>query len=392
MRILRRIKSAVLSPNAPMFLYCLITALGVAAPMAFLTTYVTKIGMDTAQLSYITAIRPIAMILGQYIWGIVADRSKTINRVLALLMSGVVASAVIFMFMQTFWGVMIATVVYYFFYSAIYPLMDTISMNMVASGQIRSYGDIRVMTSLGYVISVWGSGVLSEINPVLIFVVMGVCTLLATITMIWIPKAAGQRKKGEKFNSFKFFINPLVLFPLLAYLILQLVYASFDAVFPIYLSIDLGGGDSLYGLSMAIRVSGEFFVLPFLNKIQKVLPFKVACAVFFMLSVSRFIISAFTTNVVVLSVVSLLTGIGNIGNFTWIINYCGKLAPEKGKATVQSHMWMLYSVAQVFGSLSIRYFAPTVGSSLYFWVCAACMAVAAAMALLSKVDKDASRF
>ncbi len=392
MRILRRIKGVLTSPNMPMFLYCLVTALGVAAPMAFLTTYVTKIGMNTSQLSYITAIRPIAMIAGQYIWGIVADRSKTINRVLALLMCGVVVSAGVYMVMQTFWGVMIATIIYYFFYSAIYPLMDTISMNMVADGRIRSYGDIRVMTSLGYVISVWVSGILSEINPIFIFVVMGVCTALATLTMIWIPKTAGLRKKGEKFNSLKFFMNPLVLFPLLAYLILQFVYASFDAVFPIYLSIDLGGGDSLYGLSMAIRVAGEFLVLPFLNKIQKIMPFKVACAVFFSLSVCRFIISAFTVNTVVLTIASLLSGIGNIGNFTWIINYCGKLAPEKGKATVQSHMWMLYSVAQVFGSLSIRYFAPKAGSSVYFWACAACMAFAAVMALVSKIDKEASRF
>ena len=43
---------------------------------------------------------------------------------------------------------------YYFFYSAIYPLMDTISMDMVARGQLSSYGNVRIMTTLGYILSV----------------------------------------------------------------------------------------------------------------------------------------------------------------------------------------------------------------------------------------------
>lgn len=392
MGIAKKIKNIVTNPNSPMFIYCLLTALGVAAPIAFLTTYVTKIGMDSVQLSYITAIRPVAMIFGQYIWGVVADKSKTINRILAFLMAGVVLAAATFMLFRSFVGVFISTIIYYFSYSSVYPLMDTISMNMVATGKIRSYGDIRIMTSVGYVISVWFSGILSEKNPILIFVVMAGFTSMALISMKWIPKTPGLRKKGEKFNSFKFFINPIIFFPLFSYLILQFVYASFDALFPIYLSIDLGGGDGLYGLSMAIRVAGEFLVLPFLSKIQKLFPFKTAFAIFLCLSSVRFVICAFTVNVVVLTIAPLLSGIGNIGALTWIINYCGNLAPEKGKATVQTHMWMLYSVAQIFGSLTISVFSPEVGNPVYFLVCAGCMLFAAVIILVSKIDKKASKF
>ncbi len=391
-RLGKAVKHALTSPNAPMFIYCLVAALGVGAPMAFLSTYLAREGMSSEQISYIMAVRPIAQIIGQYIWGIIADKSKTINKILAMLMIGVAASAVMFFFSNGFAMLLLATAVYYFFYSSLYPLMDTICLDMVARGQLRSYGDIRLMTSIGYIISVWFSGIVSEKMPSSIFIVMAVFTTIATITMIKIPRAAGQRKKGEKFNSLSFFAQPIVLIPLLSYLILQLVYASFDATFPIYFSIDLNGGDGLYGLSMAIRVAGEFCVLPFLSKIQRKVSFKLAFGAFMFMSAIRFFICCITRNVWLLTFTPIISGIGNIGAFTWLINYCGNLAPAHGKATVQSHLWMTFSIVQILGSLSIRFFVPTVDSPLYFLVCALAMVAAGLVMVFAKVDKEAARF
>ncbi len=391
-RIGKMVKHALTSPNAPMFIYCLVAALGVGAPMAFLSTYLAREGMTEGQISYIMAVRPVAQILGQYIWGIIADKSKTINRILAMLMIGVSGSAALFFFGNGFAMMLLATATYYFFYASLYPLMDTICLDMVAKGKLRSYGDIRLMTSIGYIISVWFSGIISEKMPASVFIVMFVFTTIATFTMIKIPRVAGLRKKGEKFNSLKFFIQPIVLIPLLSYLILQLVYASFDAVFPIYFSIDLNGGDALYGLSMAIRVAGEFCVLPFLGKIQRKISFKVAFALFMIMSAIRFFICCITKNVWILTFTPIISGIGNIGAFTWLINYCGNLAPDHGKATVQSHLWMTFSIVQILGSLSIRYFTPSVESPVYFLVCALAMVGAALVMVFAKISKEASKF
>lgn len=388
----KAVKHTLTSPNLPMFIYCLVAALGVGAPMAFLSTYLAREGMTSEQISYIMAVRPIAQIAGQYIWGIIADKSKTINKILAMLMIGVASSAVMFFFSSGFFMLLLSTAVYYFFYASLYPLMDTICLDMVAKGQLRSYGDIRLMTSIGYVISVWFSGIVSEKMPSSIFIVMAVFTTIATVTMIKIPRAAGQRKKGESFNSLKFFAQPTVIIPLVSYLILQLVYASFDATFPIYFSIDLNGGDGLYGLSMAIRVAGEFCVLPFLSKITRKVSFKLAFAVFMLLSAIRFFICCITQNVWLLTFTPIISGIGNIGAFTWIINYCGNLAPAHGKATVQSHLWMTFSIVQILGSLSIRYFAPTTESPVYFFVCGIAMVIAALVMVFAKIEKEATRF
>lgn len=194
----KAVKHALTSPNLPMFIYCLVAALGVGAPMAFLSTYLAREGMTSEQISYIMAVRPIAQIAGQYIWGIIADKSKTINKILAMLMIGVASSAVMFFFSSGFFMLLLSTAVYYFFYASLYPLMDTICLDMVAKGQLRSYGDIRLMTSIGYIISVWFSGIVSEKMPSSIFIVMAVFTTIATVTMIKIPRAAGQRKKRRE--------------------------------------------------------------------------------------------------------------------------------------------------------------------------------------------------
>ena len=85
------------------------------------------------------AFRPVAMIVGQFIWGRVADRSRSVNSVLMILMFGTVGSSVIFLFATNFYIMLTAIVGYYFFYSAISPLMDTISMDTVSYTHLDVY-------------------------------------------------------------------------------------------------------------------------------------------------------------------------------------------------------------------------------------------------------------
>ena len=103
-------------------------------------------------------------------------------------------------------------------------------------------------------------------------------------------------------------------------------------------------------------------------------------------------VCAFTDNTVVLLLASCIMGVSCIGALTWLVNYLGNLAPAHGKATVQSHTWLGFSIAQILGNYSIRFFTPTVGSPIYFYVTAAIMAFGAGLMLFAKIDKEASHF
>lgn len=375
----------------PMFFYRFLTAFGLNAPMAFLPTFVTRMGMTAAELGVLMAFRPVAMIVGQFIWGRVADRSRSVNSVLMILMFGTVGSSVIFLFATNFYIMLTAIVGYYFFYSAISPLMDTISMDMVARGQLSSYGNIRIMTTLGYILSVALTGTLSGINPSFMFIIVIGVGVFCILFLFQVEKTESKRVKGMKFNSAKFFMQKIVMVPLLTYLVLEFVYSSFDIVFPVYISINLGAGDGIYGYSMALRVLGEFLVLPFINKITKRISFKTAIILFIMLSVLRFAITGLTTNIMALLFVSILSGIGNIGSFTWLMMYINELAPPEGKATVQSTMWMMFSIAQVGGNLITGLVMPdsSVGvGRWYFFACAGVMALSAVVYSLYKTDEQ----
>ena len=390
MKNLKRVYDRYRNSVLPMFFYCFLTAFGLNAPMAFLPTFVTRMGMTAAELGILMAFRPIAMIVGQFIWGRVADRARSVNSVLMILMFGTVGSSVVFLFATNFYIMLTAIVGYYFFYSAIYPLMDTISMDMVARGQLSSYGNVRIMTTLGYILSVSLTGTLSGINPSFMFIVVIGVGVLSILFLFQVEKTESKRVKGMKFNSAKFFMQKVVMVPLLTYLVLQFVYSSFDIVFPVYISINLGAGDGIYGYSMALRVFGECLVLPFINKITKRISFKTAIILFIMLSVLRFAITGLTTNIMALLFVSILSGIGNIGSFTWVMMYINELAPPEGKATVQSTMWMMFSIAQVGGNLITGLVMPdsTVGvGRWYFFACAGIMALSAVVYSLYKTDK-----
>lgn len=69
MKNLKRVYDRYRNSVLPMFFYCFLTAFGLNAPMAFLPTFVTRMGMTAAELGILMAFRPIAMIVGQFIWG-----------------------------------------------------------------------------------------------------------------------------------------------------------------------------------------------------------------------------------------------------------------------------------------------------------------------------------
>lgn len=353
-----------------MFFFYACTSIGLIAPMAFLPTFMTRLGVTSSQLGILMALRPAAMIVGQFIWGQVADRSKTINKILFLLISGSVGAGVIFLLAKNFYELAAATILYYFFYSAICPLMDTIALDMVDKGLIPSYGNIRIMITLGYVISSSITGILCQKNPYYMFFMIIGFGLLAIVTLLMVEKTPGRRQKGVKFKSFQFFWKGAILLPLGLYLILQFVYAAADVIFPVYLSINLGAGDSMYGYSMALRVLGEFLILPFIGRISKRISFRNAISIFMLFSALRFFICIFTVNPVALVLVSILSGIGNIGAFSWIMMYINNQSPPEGKATVQSQMWMMFSIAQVIGNLCTGYFMPdsTIGVTTSFFI------------------------
>lgn len=87
-------------------------------------------------------------------------------------------------------------------------------------------------------------------------IVIGV-GVFCILFLFQVEKTESKRVKGMKFNSAKFFMQKIVMVPLLTYLVLEFVYSSFDIVFPVYISINLGAGDGIYGYSMALRVSGR---------------------------------------------------------------------------------------------------------------------------------------
>ena len=388
----KSISNIIKGPNAPMFVFMLVTALGSAAPFAFLATYLARVGMTQVQISTILALFPVAAIASQFLWGIIADKSKTINTVMSLQLGGIVLSAILMFISRGFLPMLISVLLYSFFYSALYPLIDTVCIDMVNKGQLANYGNIRVMTSLGYSFSVWFSGIASEAFPASIFIIMGGFTAIALLVSFKIPVTLGERKKGEKFNSLKFFAKREVFIPLITYLVLELVYSSINSSMPIYVSIDLGLGEGFYGLFMAIRVAGEFLVLPFTRRIQRLLSYRKAYIFFMLCSVVGIGVCAFTDNTVVLLLASCIMGVSCIGALTWLVNYLGNLAPAHGKATVQSHTWLGFSIAQILGNYSIRFFTPTVGSPIYFYVTAAIMAFGAGLMLFAKIDKEASHF
>ncbi len=134
---------------AKLFYFCFFAAIGCLVP--FLNIYFAEKGLTGAQIGWLGSIAPLIALTANPIWGGIADRWQIHRQVLALCAFAGGTISLLYLVVDSFWPLMIVTIVLTFFRTPIGSLVDSAVLDMVRRMGAH-YGRQRLWGSIGFVL------------------------------------------------------------------------------------------------------------------------------------------------------------------------------------------------------------------------------------------------
>lgn len=323
----------------------------------FLPVYLADQGLRPAQIGFIIGTGGFVTLITQPLWGMISDKTRTIRKVLLLL---IFFSSVIGYFLydsSTYLQLILFAMLLYFFLMPIDPLTESLNFTMAEKSGI-SYGSIRTYGALGYaVISLITGYVMSYFGAnSLAFLFAGIG--LISFIVSWLMPDAPVSGKPVTLSSLKhFFSNKETLLFLLLVFICAVPARMNDTFLGVYIR-ELGGSAKLVGLTWFLAAGSEIvvFALSFwwLRKGKEIIIISFAAAFFFI----RYFVSAWITDPQLLAYLQVMQILTFPIFYSAAIQYLYRIVPVEWRATGQTVLALLF-----FGVSGI--IASYIGGAIY---------------------------
>lgn len=323
----------------------------------FLPVYLSEQGLNPAQIGFIVGSGGFITIIAQPLWGMISDRTKTIRKVLLLLLIFSTALGYLLYASSSYAMLITYAMFLYFFLMPIDPLTESLNFRVgeaagVSYGSIRTYGALGygVMSLIaGYVMSGYGAHSLAYL-----FAGIGAVSFLVSLFMPDAPVAG----KPVTLESLKTFLgNKETLLFLVLVFISSVPARMNDTFLGVYIR-ELGGNSEMVGLAWFLAAGSEIvvFALSFwwMRKGHELMMISIASAFYFL----RFFISAWVTDPHLLVYIQTLQILTFPIFYSAAIQYLYRIAPVEWRATSQTVLALLF-----FGVSGIM--ASYVGGALY---------------------------
>lgn len=307
----------------------------------FLPVYLGEQGLNPAQIGFIIGTGGFVTIIAQPLWGMISDKTRTIRKVLLVLL---LCSAVTGYFLfdsSSYVGLILFAMLLYFFLMPIDPLAESLNFRIseaagISYGSIRTYGALGygVMALLtGYVMSYFGSQ-----GMALLFVAIS----LTSFVVSWFMPDAPVTGKPVTLDSLKHFLsNKETLLFLVLIFICSVPARMNDTFLGVYIR-ELGGSPELVGQSFFIAAMSEIvvFALSFwwLRKGKELIIISISGAFYFL----RFFISAWISDPHLLAYLQILQILTFPVFYSAAIQYLYSIVPVEWRATGQTVLALLF--------------------------------------------------
>ena len=221
--------------------------------MPFWSLYLRSINFNAEQIGILSAIVVGTKIFSTYLWGWVVDHSGQRMRVIqfASLFSALTFIAVLFV--KDFWALAFIMFLFAIFWSASLPQIEASTLSHLGESS-HAYTIIRLWGSVGFIIIVWGLGMVFESLSISYVPLI----LLISMVMVWlltlsIPDTPPE-PHDESHESLKVILGkPKVIGLLLACFLMLASHGPYYTFYSIYLE-DYGYSSSFIGQMWALGV------------------------------------------------------------------------------------------------------------------------------------------
>ena len=236
---------------------------------SFIPKYLKDIaGKSDGEIGIILSVGPLVGIASMVIFGIVSDRAKYKNNVLAFIL---IASAVAFYAVRADNSLIYLVIVFtafMFFMSPFGGLLDAISLEYTMASGMK-YGPIRFLGSLCFgLISLFLTLAMSffgdYIKVTVIFPVFAAMALISALSVKKIPPVKGHAR-GKKNIPYRDFFKDRTCITLFSFIFaMQFAFGSYYNFTQNYLEKELNQAPWVWGLTVFLTITGELvFFLKF---------------------------------------------------------------------------------------------------------------------------------
>lgn len=138
---------------AKLFYFFFFAAIGCLVP--YLNVYFAQKGLTGAQIGWLGSVAPMIALTANPLWGAIADRWQVHRQVLSICAVGAGLISLFYLAVDTFWPLLLVTVVLTFFRTPIGSLLDSSVLDL-ARRVGAHYGRQRMWGSVGFVLATLG--------------------------------------------------------------------------------------------------------------------------------------------------------------------------------------------------------------------------------------------
>ncbi len=242
---------------ASLFYLFYFAAFGSLAP--YLNIIYRDRGVEPIWIGVLAAIQTVIPLFAGPLWGIVADKFQLYSSLLPISMALTLPGIGILMQAQDLWLLIAGVILYAVCLAPIVPLADFKVLSMLGEERY-DYGKIRIWGAFGYAVVAWLVGVLMErIGAQIAFYFAFVLMLSGALIAFRLPSPAARSTPASWLKLLRFSTDLRWLRFLAGVLLAGVSTSVILNYYGLYL-IDLGGGEGLVGLSMAVAGISEITV------------------------------------------------------------------------------------------------------------------------------------
>ncbi|TQR16185.1 MFS transporter [Psychrobacillus soli] len=334
----------------------------------FLPVYLGEQGLSTSEIGLIIGTGGFVTLIAQPLWGLISDKTKTIRKVMLLLVFFTAVSGYFLFNVNSYVLLVVFALSVYFFLMPLDPLTE--SLNFTVSEMARiSYGSIRTYGALGYAVlsliagfamDYFGMGSIS-----ILFVMLG----LISFGIIWFMPNVQASSKPITMAGLKQVLKNKEMLLFLVLIFISSVPARMNDTFLGIHMLALGGDTTLVGITFFIAATSEIviFALSFwwLRKGKELEMITIATFFYFI----RFIASAFVTSPIALVVVQLLQMVTFPIFYTAAIQYLYRIMPKEWRATGQTVLALLFfGLSGIVASYAGGYIYHELGGHAFYFI------------------------
>lgn len=317
----------------------------------YLNLYYQTIGMTKQQIGMLIASTTLTTVIASPVWSALADAFRLHRYLLPLAMVGTLGPVALLTQTTDFTPLWLLVVMYAFFNGPIIPLADNAVLSMLGDDR-AAYGRLRVWGAVGFGLSAWGGGALAEqfgvsVSFVLFVLFMFFCALIAS--RLPAPKVIND----EPFlrNLKRLSTNPVWLGFLTAIFLVGISSSLIHNYYVLYIT-ELGGGETLYGLSIAAAGLSELPVFFFAGRLVRWLTSRGLLVVGFLAFALRLLLISVIPSPEWAILPQMLHGLSFSALWAAAVVYVTQIAPPGLGATAQAALGVtLFGIAGAVGGV-----------------------------------------